>query len=70
MVGPAVGHRRDAFVELGGVLQPAPAPRFDRTVPEVGRPAPVSGSDTREVLASLGYDEAKIDQLVSAGVAG
>ena len=61
---------RDAFVELGGVLQPAPAPRFDRTVPEVGRPAPVSGSDTREVLASLGYDEAKIDQLVSAGVAG
>ena len=69
---PAHPHNvaRDAFIELGGVMQPAPAPRFDRTVPELGRPAPVAGSDTREILASIGLDDSRIDELISSGVAG
>lgn len=61
---------RDAFVELGGTLQPAPAPRFDRTVPQLTRPAPLAGADTRDILASVGYDDAKIEKLIGAGIAG
>ena len=31
---------RGAFVEVGGVRQPAPVPRFSATPPPVPRPAP------------------------------
>ncbi|SOD74643.1 alpha-methylacyl-CoA racemase [Jatrophihabitans sp. GAS493] len=41
---------REAFIELGGIVQPAPAPRFSRT--PAGRPtlAPESGAQTAEVI--------------------
>jgi alpha-methylacyl-CoA racemase len=45
---------RQAYVDVAGVRQPAPAPRFSRT-PGCARPAPVGpGVDGDEILESLG----------------
>jgi alpha-methylacyl-CoA racemase len=41
---------RRTFVEVGGSLQPAPAPRFSRTPSSVPLPPAAPGSDTAEVL--------------------
>lgn len=41
---------RDTFIEVGGVTQPAPAPRFSRTVPRHPTPPPPVGADTSDVL--------------------
>ncbi|MCV7412327.1 carnitine dehydratase [Mycobacterium florentinum] len=50
----AAGHphlaARDTFIEVGGVTQPAPAPRFSRTVPRRPTPPPPVGADTADVL--------------------
>jgi alpha-methylacyl-CoA racemase len=59
---------RGSFVEIAGVSQAAPAPRFSRTeasVPQAPRPA---GSDTVDVLREAGYAEAEIERLRAAGV--
>ncbi|GAA3508175.1 CaiB/BaiF CoA-transferase family protein [Actinomadura keratinilytica] len=56
---------REVFVERGGHRQPAPAPRFSRTAPEIGGPPPAPGADTRAVLAELGFDD--VDDLLSGG---
>lgn len=54
---------RHAFVELDGVVQSAPAPRFSRT-PAAVQFAPVAaGSDTGTVLAELGFSENDIAAL-------
>jgi alpha-methylacyl-CoA racemase len=42
---------RGTFVEHGGVVQPAPAPRFSRTPGELDRLPPAAGQHTDEVLA-------------------
>ena len=58
---------RGVFIEVGGVTQPAPAPRFDRT-PAAVRRAPVApGTDTREALTDWGVGD--VDGLIEAGVA-
>jgi alpha-methylacyl-CoA racemase len=44
---------RQTFLDVGGVGQPAPAPRFSRTVPNVRRLPPYPGQHTAEVLAEL-----------------
>jgi alpha-methylacyl-CoA racemase len=58
---------RDAFVDVAGVTQPAPAPRFSRTPGEVRRPPPRPGAHTDEVLAQLGLDEASVAALRDEG---
>ena len=60
---------RQGFITLGGVVQPAPAPRFDRSQPEAPRLAPRVGEHTRQVLAEAGLDAAAIDALLSGGAA-
>jgi alpha-methylacyl-CoA racemase len=60
---------RQAFVTLEGVVQPAPAPRFDRTPASMPQPAPETGQHTAEVLAEAGYTAAEIAALQAAGVA-
>ena len=59
---------RQTFVESGGVMQPAPAPRFERTVSELPAPAPTIGRDTSSVLARLGVAECEVAGLLAAGV--
>ncbi len=49
--------QREGFVLVGEARQPAPAPRFSRTVPRRPRPAPLSGSDARNVLADWGFTD-------------
>jgi alpha-methylacyl-CoA racemase len=46
---------RRTFVEVAGRLQPAPAPRFDRTPPEIARPPAHPGQDTDEALRAWGF---------------
>lgn len=58
---------RETFVQVGGIRQPAPAPRFSRTPAPVPRPAPRPGQDTDAILAQAGYDAAGIEHLRSAG---
>jgi len=45
---------RATFIERDGVVQPAPAPRFSRTQPEVQRRPPRPGEHTDEVLRDWG----------------
>ncbi|MBH0122619.1 CoA transferase [Rhodococcus sp. CX] len=48
---------RNAFVEVAGVRQPAPAPRFGRTPGAVQRPPARIGEHTLEVLLEWGVPE-------------
>lgn len=59
---------RNSFIEVEGVTQPAPAPRFSRTAPGVLHGAKPAGSDTESVLRNLGYDAARLSELRAAGV--
>jgi alpha-methylacyl-CoA racemase len=59
--------QRQSFVEVGGVMQPAPAPRFGRSRTSVPRPAPMPGQHTRELLLEAGYSESDIGSLLAAG---
>jgi alpha-methylacyl-CoA racemase len=54
---------RKTFVERQGLVQPAPAPRFSRTVPELDRPPSHPGQHTQEVLEAFGFDAAEIARL-------
>ena len=67
---PAHPHNaaRGTFVQADGVVQPAPAPRFDRTPAQLPPRAPVVGADTRALLARAGYAVADIEALCAAGV--
>jgi alpha-methylacyl-CoA racemase len=57
---------RKTFVDLGGVTQPAPAPRFSRTPPEIKNPPPIPGEDTDSVLEELGFSPDRIETLKKA----
>ena len=69
---PAHPHNaeRSGFIVRDGVQQPAPAPRFSRTVPELAHPPKAAGVDTREILAEAGYGAAEIAALETKGVVG
>jgi alpha-methylacyl-CoA racemase len=45
---------RETHVEIEGVVQPAPAPRFSRTAPPTPSAPPEPGADTEAVLADWG----------------
>jgi alpha-methylacyl-CoA racemase len=59
---------RGTFVDLDGHRQPAPAPKFGRTVPDQPQAPHEPRSDTTEVLLSLGYSAEDIDELRADGV--
>jgi len=58
---------RGTFVDVGGLIQPASAPRFSRT--PAGPPAPpqAAGASTAEVMASLGFTDQQITRLRDQG---
>ena len=59
---------RGTFVEVGGVTQPAPAPRFSRT--PAAKPTPPQRPGGRAALAEWGVAESRIGALAAAGVLG
>ncbi len=58
---------REAFVDIAGVQQPAPAPRLSRTPGTIQSPPPLLGEHTRERLASLGLTGDEIARLLEIG---
>jgi len=58
---------RETFVEVNGMLQPAPAPRFSRTTASVSAPPARAGEHSREILTDWGFDASAIDSLFEAG---
>lgn len=54
---------RNTFIEIDGVIQPAPAPRFSRTIPKVQAPPPEPGEHTTAVLSDWGFNAEEIDRL-------
>ncbi|MGJ7509810.1 CaiB/BaiF CoA transferase family protein [Variovorax sp. GT1P44] len=62
-------HRaRDSFMEVGGVIQPAPAPRFSATPSPVPRCAPERGEHGAAALRDWGFDPAAIARLRHQGL--
>ncbi|MCC6433840.1 MAG: CoA transferase [Acidimicrobiales bacterium] len=59
--------QRDSFVEVAGIRQPAPAPRFSRTPGAVEQPAAYPGQHSDEVLARFGFSAEEIASLRSRG---
>lgn len=58
---------RATFIEQGGIMQPAPAPRFSRSTTEIGTPPPLPGEHSRAALGDWGIDEGQIERLTEAG---
>jgi alpha-methylacyl-CoA racemase len=58
---------RGTFVELAGVPQPAPAPRFSRTAAATPAAAMHPGDDTEAVLAGWGFEAAEVERLRDLG---
>jgi alpha-methylacyl-CoA racemase len=60
---------RGSFVEVEGVTQPAPAPRFDRTPALHPQRAPEIGEHTDDMLHQLGFSAEDVRALRQAGIA-
>ena len=58
---------RNTFIEVAGVTQPAPAPRYSRTATNLPTAPAHAGEHTRAVLADWGVDAARIDTLIASG---
>ena len=58
---------RGTFVEFAGVLQPAPAPRFERTPAAIAGPPARVGEHSEVALADWGFSAAEIRALGEAG---
>ena len=61
---------RQTFVEVEGVPQPAPAPRFSRTPSRIQRPPAKPGEHTRDALKDWGFSETELIRLQEAGAIG
>jgi alpha-methylacyl-CoA racemase len=58
---------RGSFIEIDGIRQPAPAPRFSRTPAAVSAPPPLPGEHTAEVLTHWGTPQWRIAEWLSSG---
>jgi alpha-methylacyl-CoA racemase len=58
---------RDSFIEIDGIVQPAPAPRFSRSEVGVNHGSRIPGEDTLTVLQGAGLVEAEINELIESG---
>ena len=69
---PAHPHNvhRGTFIEVDGVVQPSPSPRFSRTTAEISHAARAPGEDSTEVLSSIGFAQDELDALREQGVIG
>jgi alpha-methylacyl-CoA racemase len=62
-------HNRDrgTFLEVEGVPQAAPAPRFSRSAPDVPEPPAAAGQHTEAVLAAWGFSPEEVAGLRATG---
>ncbi|HEX2782471.1 MAG TPA: CoA transferase, partial [Ilumatobacteraceae bacterium] len=58
---------RRTFVEVAGMQQPAPAPRFSRTPGEIAFPPAHAGQHTADILRDWGFDSDRIEALIAGG---
>ncbi|MEH6586563.1 MAG: CaiB/BaiF CoA-transferase family protein [Halioglobus sp.] len=58
---------RNSYIEVDGITQPAPAPRFSRTPSAVRNSGSAAGADTQAVLAEMGFAENELDELKASG---
>jgi alpha-methylacyl-CoA racemase len=61
---------RGTFVEVDGVIQPGPAPRFARTPAATPTPPQAPGAGAHAALVDWGISKERIDILFAAGVLG
>jgi alpha-methylacyl-CoA racemase len=66
--GHAHNAARGGYVEVAGIPQPAPAPRFSRTPGAVARKPPERGEGGRAALGDWGFAASEIDKLKRLGV--
>lgn len=59
---------RNSYIDVGGIRQPAPAPRFSRTPSAVQSPPADVGEHTIECLTDWGVDRQLINTLLSENV--
>jgi alpha-methylacyl-CoA racemase len=58
---------RNGIVDIAGVAQPAPAPRFSRTPGAITRPPANAGEHTEEALLAWGFEAKEIIELLESG---
>jgi alpha-methylacyl-CoA racemase len=58
---------RQTFVEVEGVTQPAPAPRFSGTPGAIQGPPPVIGAHNEQALSDWGFSAAEVSRLQELG---
>jgi alpha-methylacyl-CoA racemase len=58
---------RGTFVQVEGVTQPGPAPRFSRTPSAIQRPPARAGEHTEEALRDWGFSAADLEKLRGCG---
>ena len=58
---------RDVYIDVGGMLHAAPAPRFSATPSRVQHPTHALGHDTVSTLAGCGFEDAEISALLESG---
>jgi alpha-methylacyl-CoA racemase len=58
---------RRTFVDIAGVIQPGPAPRFSRSSPDLPSAPEKAGASGRQALGEWGLDDAQINVLLKAG---
>lgn len=58
---------RGSFVEVEGIVQPTPSPRFSRSQPAMQSPPPESGKNTREGLSAWGITAGELRSLEREG---
>ncbi len=58
---------RQTFVEVAGVTQPAPAPRFSKTPGAIQGPPPAIGAHDQEALRDWGFSESDLAALKANG---
>jgi alpha-methylacyl-CoA racemase len=64
--GHAHNQARETYIEIEGVTQPAPGPRFSRTPGGVRRPPAQAGEHGMEILAEWGFSAEEVEKLRAA----
>jgi alpha-methylacyl-CoA racemase len=61
---------RGTFIDVDGLVQPAPMPRFSRTAATVDAGPPLPGEHTTQALTSWGISAHRVDGWLDSGAAG